>query len=96
MSLLPPLQAETAYPRMPIVSSLPGTTASPIRIPFGNGKGELIDLPGVTRSSLHKHVQQERRKELIMHHRVVPEQHTIKPGPVNVAWWVHQNYAQDG
>ena len=43
-SLLPPAQIETAYPVMPIVSFLPGTTASPIRIPFGNGKGELIDL----------------------------------------------------
>ena len=32
-SLLPPAQPETAYPQMPLVSSLPGTTASPIRVP---------------------------------------------------------------
>ncbi|KAG9704946.1 hypothetical protein KCU73_g17966, partial [Aureobasidium melanogenum] len=41
-SLLPPAQVETPYPVMPVISSLPGTTASPIRVPFGNGKGELI------------------------------------------------------
>ncbi|KAI7051680.1 hypothetical protein KC352_g45645, partial [Hortaea werneckii] len=55
-SLLPPAQPETQYPNMPLVSSLPGTTASPIRIPFGNGKGELIDLPGVERSNLDTHI----------------------------------------
>lgn len=79
-SLLPPLQAETAYPDMPIVSSLPGTTASPIRIPFGNGKGELVDLPGVHRSSLETFVDAEHRLVLIMKSRVIPEQLTIKPG----------------
>ena len=79
-SLLPPAQSETAYPNMPLVSALPGTTASPIRIPFGNGKGELIDLPGVHRSSLDTHIKPEHRKELIMNSRVVPEQHTVKPG----------------
>ena len=55
-SLLPPPQKEVQYPLMPTVSSLPGTTASPIRIPYGNGKGELIDLPGIFRSSLEEHV----------------------------------------
>ncbi|KAK5174885.1 Mitochondrial ribosome small subunit biogenesis protein [Saxophila tyrrhenica] len=79
-SLLPPAQPETAYPRMPLVSSLPGTTASPIRIPFGGGKGELIDLPGIHRSSLDVHVQPEHRVDLVMKSRVVPQQHTIKPG----------------
>jgi hypothetical protein len=79
-SLLPPAQPETAYPNMPLVSALPGTTASPIRIPFGNGKGELIDLPGVQRSSLDVHVKRELRKHLVMKSRVVPEQYTIKPG----------------
>ncbi|KAK3711330.1 Mitochondrial ribosome small subunit biogenesis protein [Vermiconidia calcicola] len=79
-SLLPPAQLETAYPRMPIVSSLPGTTASPIRIPFGNGKGELIDLPGIDRCSLDTHVKPEHRSELVMKSRITPEQYTVKPG----------------
>jgi len=79
-SLLPPAQPETAYPQMPLVSSLPGTTASPIRVPFGRGKGELIDLPGIHRSSLEEHVQLEHRKDLVMEGRVTPEQHVIKPG----------------
>ena len=79
-SLLPPAQPETAYPRMPLVSALPGTTASPIRIPFGGGKGELIDLPGVHRSSLYTHVKPEHRSELVMKSREVPEQYTVKPG----------------
>ncbi|KAF2479031.1 hypothetical protein BDY17DRAFT_231910, partial [Neohortaea acidophila] len=79
-SLLPPAQPETPYPHMPIVSALPGTTASPIRIPFGNGRGELIDLPGVHRSSLESYVKPDHRKALMMKTRVVPEQHTIKPG----------------
>jgi len=79
-SLLPPAQPETAYPQMPLVSSLPGTTASPIRVPFGKGKGELIDLPGIQRSSLDEHILPENRKDLVMESRVTPEQHSIKPG----------------
>ncbi|KAF9877769.1 hypothetical protein CkaCkLH20_04904 [Colletotrichum karsti] len=79
-SLLPPVRAETNYPEMPTVSSLPGTTASPIRIPFGNGRGELIDLPGIARSDLEKYVKPEHRQSLIMKHRIKPEQHTLKPG----------------
>jgi len=55
-SLLPPAQIEVPYPVMPVISSLPGTTASPIRVPFGSGKGELIDLPGVARSNCWFHV----------------------------------------
>lgn len=78
--LLPPAQPETQYPQMPIVSSLPGTTASPIRIPYGNGKGELIDLPGVQRSSLETHVADEHKSSLVMKSRVVPGQHSLKPG----------------
>lgn len=80
LDLLPPAQPETKYPQMPVVSALPGTTASPIRIPYGNGKGELIDLPGVQRSSLETHVEPQHRSSLVMKSRVVPEQHTIKPG----------------
>ncbi|KDN65978.1 hypothetical protein CSUB01_00644 [Colletotrichum sublineola] len=79
-ALLPPARNESNYPEMPTVSSLPGTTASPIRIPFGNGKGELIDLPGVARSDLEKYVKPEHRQDLIMHHRIKPEQQSLKPG----------------
>ncbi|KAL2882455.1 Mitochondrial ribosome small subunit biogenesis protein [Colletotrichum sp. CLE4] len=79
-ALLPPARPETDFPEMPTVSSLPGTTASPIRIPFGNGKGELIDLPGVARSDLERYVKPEHRNELIMHHRIKPEQQSLKPG----------------
>lgn len=79
-SLLPPAQKETQYPSMPVISSLPGTTAAPIRIPFGNGKGELIDLPGVMRSSMETHVKPEHHSSLLMKSRVVPEQFTLKPG----------------
>lgn len=80
MSLLPPAQQETAYPSMPLVSSLPGTTASPIRVPFGNGKGELIDLPGLSRGELELHVQPEYRNSLVMKSRIKPEQKVMKPG----------------
>lgn len=79
-SLLPPAQPETAYPQMPLVSSLPGTTASPIRVPFGKGKGELIDLPGIHRSSLDEHILPEHRNDLVMQGRVTPEQYSVKPG----------------
>ncbi|KAK0732619.1 hypothetical protein B0T21DRAFT_369317 [Apiosordaria backusii] len=78
--LLPPPQPETLYPAMPIVSSLPGTTASPIRVPFGSGKGELIDLPGLSRGDIELFVRPECRASLIMKSRIVPEQQTIKPG----------------
>ena len=50
--LLPPSQPETQYPVMPVISAVSGTTASPIRVPFGQGKGELIDLPGIARRTL--------------------------------------------
>lgn len=79
-SLLPPPQKETNYPRMPVVSALPGTTASPIRVPFGGGKGELIDLPGLERSDLESYVREEHRSSLMMKSRMAPEQQVIKPG----------------
>lgn len=79
-SLLPPAQPELRFPIMPTVSHLPGTTASPIRIPFGNGKGELIDLPGLARGSLEDHVIESHRSHLVMRQRVKPEQFVIKPG----------------
>ncbi|KAG8160306.1 hypothetical protein KVR01_009842 [Diaporthe batatas] len=79
-SLLPPPQEETNFPRMPVVSALPGTTASPIRVPFGGGKGELIDLPGLERSELENWVREEHRPSLVMKARASPEQHVVKPG----------------
>jgi len=79
-SLLPPARLETPFPVMPTISSLPGTTASPIRIPFGNGKGELIDLPGLARSDLDQYVDPETRDTLVMKARQAPEQYVIKPG----------------
>ncbi|KAI1813645.1 hypothetical protein GGS20DRAFT_552649 [Poronia punctata] len=79
-SLLPPVPKETQYPDMPLVSDLPGTTASPIRVPFGNGRGELIDLPGLERSGLEAHVKESERLSLLMRSRIVPEQITLKPG----------------
>lgn len=79
-SLLPPAQEEKNYPQMPVVSALPGTTASPIRVPFGGGKGELIDLPGLARSNLENLIREEHRPSLVMKSRITPEQHVIKPG----------------
>ncbi|EKG21961.1 hypothetical protein MPH_00882 [Macrophomina phaseolina MS6] len=79
-SLLPPPQKEMTYPVMPVISSLPGTTASPIRVPFGNGRGELIDLPGLERTSIDRHVRPEHRLDLVMRSRVVPERLSVKPG----------------
>lgn len=78
--LLPPAPTEEQYPVMPIVSSLPGTTASPIRLLFGNGKGELIDLPGLDRGDLEQHVSEEHRQSLVMRQRIKPEKYSIKPG----------------
>lgn len=75
--LLPPLQPLQQYPDMPMVSSLPGTTASPIRVPFGKNKGELIDLPGLARSDLEFYVRPEHRKDLVMKSRIVPEQRSV-------------------
>jgi genetic interactor of prohibitins 3, mitochondrial len=79
-SLLPPPQPETHYPVLPLISSLPGTTASPIRLPFGNNKGELIDLPGLARGNLDAYVSPEHKLDLVMTHRPTVTQHNIKPG----------------
>jgi hypothetical protein len=79
-TLLPPAPPETDYPAMPLVSSLPGTTASPIRLSFGNGKGELIDLPGLSRGDLENYVQPQFRPTLVMKTRIVPTQQIIKAG----------------
>lgn len=77
-SLLPPSQQETPYPVMPIVSDLAGTTAAPIRVPFGNGKGELIDLPGLARGGLEGFVKPEHRQRMIMKQREAPEKIVMK------------------
>ncbi|KUM55469.1 hypothetical protein ACN42_g11803 [Penicillium freii] len=79
-NLLPPAPREDLYPVLPVVSSLPGTTVSPIRIPFGRGKGEVIDLPGLERGLLEDFVQDEHKRDLIMTKRVKPERSTTKPG----------------
>ncbi|KAL8699029.1 MAG: hypothetical protein Q9224_001594 [Gallowayella concinna] len=79
-SLLPPPQPLQRFPTMPTISHFPGTTASPIRVPFGNGKGELIDLPGLSRGSLEDHVVEHHRSDLVMRQRIKPEQLVIKPG----------------
>jgi len=79
-SLLPPARPETPFPVLPLVSSLPGTTASPIRLSFGGHRGELIDLPGLERGDLDQYVQTEHRRDLVMTHRPNVAQHNIKPG----------------
>lgn len=79
-SMLPPAPVETDYPVMPIISSLPGTTASPIRLPFGGGRGELIDLPGLDRGNLETYVSDDHQLDLVMQSRIKPEQYVVKPG----------------
>ncbi|OJD23768.1 hypothetical protein ACJ73_04874 [Blastomyces percursus] len=76
--LLPPAQQVTQYPVFPIVSSLPGTTASPIRIPFGRKRGEVIDLPGLSRGGLQDFVKDDHKADLIMKKRLKPERLTIR------------------
>lgn len=81
-SLLPPRQPFKMFPAMPLQSSLPGTTASPIRIPYGNNRGELIDLPGIARTNpdLSSFVASEFHSELVMKSRVKPDRLVLKPG----------------
>ena len=82
-SLLPPPQPSSPYPTLPLVSPLPGTTASPIRLPFGsrtNAKGELIDLPGLPRGNLSQFVSEEHHRTLLMEHRPTVIQYVLKPG----------------
>ena len=81
-SLLPPPQAFTPFPVLPIASSLPGTTASPIRIPFGRNRGELVDLPGLARTSpgLESFVLPSERGSLVMEHRITPQCCSLTPG----------------
>jgi hypothetical protein len=79
-SLLPPAPPEVAFPVLPIVSALPGTTASPIRVPFGRGRGELIDLPGLDRGKLETYVDDKHKLDLVMRHRAKTEQYVVHPG----------------
>ena len=79
-SLLPPVSPEVPYPPMPLVSHLPGTTAFPIRLSYGQGKGELIDLPGLSRGNIEDHVLDEHKASLVMRHRIKARQYSIKPG----------------
>lgn len=79
-NLLPPAPREDLFPVLPVVSSMPGTTVAPIRIPFGRGKGEVIDLPGLERSQLEDFVRDEHKRDLIMTKRLKPDRSIIKPG----------------
>ena len=79
-SLLPPVPLEIPYPMMPVVSQLPGTTAAPIRLSFGGGKGELVDLPGLPRDSFENYVHDDHKLDFLMQDRVSPKQLVIKPG----------------
>ncbi|KAH7399086.1 hypothetical protein DE146DRAFT_656505 [Phaeosphaeria sp. MPI-PUGE-AT-0046c] len=81
-ALLPPPQPYTPYPVLPIASSLPGTTASPIRIPFGRNRGELIDLPGLARTTpgLETFVLPSAHNDLVMTSRLNAERYVLKPG----------------
>ncbi|KAI5302959.1 hypothetical protein KEM56_000181 [Ascosphaera pollenicola] len=79
-SLLPPSQPEAKYPVFPIVSAMPGTTALPIRIPLTHRKGEIIDLPGLSREGLEPYVADEWLNEIVMQKRVKAERLTIKSG----------------
>ncbi|KAF2107244.1 hypothetical protein BDV96DRAFT_589398 [Lophiotrema nucula] len=80
-ALLPAPQPYTLYPVLPLASSLPGTTASPIRIPYGHDRGELIDLPGLARTTpeLTTFVKREDSDQLIMTHRIAAHRHVLKP-----------------
>ena len=78
--LLPPLPEEEKYPPMPTVSQLPGTTALPIRNLYGNGRGELIDLPGLPRDGLYEAVNPETAPYLYHARRISAKQTTILPG----------------
>ncbi|KAH0565914.1 hypothetical protein GP486_000694 [Trichoglossum hirsutum] len=79
-SLLPPAQPESTFPVMPVISPLPGTTASPIRHSYRNGRGELIDLPGLSRGNLSSFVRDECQAQLVMRRRIKPEQRVLKSG----------------
>ncbi|KAL5115977.1 Mitochondrial ribosome small subunit biogenesis protein [Pleosporales sp. CAS-2024a] len=81
-ALLPPAQPYTPYPVLPLASSLPGTTASPIRIPFGRNRGELVDLPGLARTSpgLETFVEPSAHDELVMKDRINAQRFVVKPG----------------
>ncbi|KAL9128655.1 MAG: hypothetical protein Q9217_002715 [Psora testacea] len=79
-SRLPPVPSETPFPVLPLVSSFPGTTVSPIRLPFGTGKGELVDLPGLNRDGLEAYVTDQHKQDLVMRSRPKPEQISVKYG----------------
>lgn len=79
-ALLPATREEINYPEMPVHSPKPGTTAAPIRIPFGNGKGELIDLPGISRGDLSTYVREDKHHTLVMTTRIWPEEQSLPHG----------------
>lgn len=73
-ALLPPAPREELYPTLPVVSSLPGTTVGPIRIPFGRGHGEMVDLPGLDRGTLQDFMLDSHKADLIMTKRINPSE----------------------
>ncbi|RDA94218.1 hypothetical protein CP533_0623 [Ophiocordyceps camponoti-saundersi (nom. inval.)] len=79
--LLPPLQPERDWPEMPLSSPHPGTTVSPIRIPYGTTRfgprPELIDMPGLQRDDMTMFVKDEYRESLVLRKRIVPEQFSL-------------------
>ncbi|KAE8350851.1 hypothetical protein BDV28DRAFT_29894 [Aspergillus coremiiformis] len=78
-SLLPPAPEEVPFPLLPVISSMSGTTASPIRIPFGRGGGEMIDLPGLRRGGLTDYVRENYKRDMIMMSRIKPKRYSVKP-----------------
>ncbi|KAL9115215.1 MAG: hypothetical protein Q9227_001009 [Pyrenula ochraceoflavens] len=84
--MLPPTQPFSPTPTLPLVSALPGTTASPIRLPFfsegssSSRSSELIDMPGLERGALAAYVLSDHQKDLVMTSRPTPSQHVIKNG----------------
>lgn len=79
-SLLPPPQKIATWPILPVISSGPGTTASPIRIPFGGKRGEVIDLPGLKRNGLDEFVKEKHRLDLVTTSRPKPTRLAVKSG----------------
>lgn len=78
--LLPPVRQETNWPEFPIDSTRSGTTASPIRLPFDNHRGELIDLPGLHRTGLDKYVRPELQPEIVMERFIRAKRQSLAPG----------------
>ncbi|TGZ85233.1 hypothetical protein EX30DRAFT_392601 [Ascodesmis nigricans] len=85
-----PSTAAPQYP--PAVSAIPGTTVAPIRVGYttkgrpGKFRGEIVDLPGLTRwvgfgeTGLMKYVERDFRLEILMKKVPLLQQRSLKPG----------------